>query len=73
MKFSLKNVNSSSVLTHHNESVITISGVIGQKICFMGFHYAEVFGEEIVQKKYNMQIFRTIIALKVGRLQILLY
>ena len=36
MKFSLKNVNSSSVLTHHNESVITISGVIGQKICFMG-------------------------------------
>jgi len=28
-------------------------------------HYAEVFGEEIVQKKYNMQIFRTIIALQV--------
>ena len=31
----------------------------------MGAYHAEVSGEEIVQKKYNMQIFSTIIALQV--------
>ena len=36
MKFSLKNVNTFSVLTNHSVSVITISGVIEQKMCFRG-------------------------------------
>ncbi len=71
MKFSLKNVNSSSILTNHIESVIAISGVIEQKMCFKAQH-AEVFGEKVVQKKYNMRIFRTIIALKVYKLEVLL-
>jgi hypothetical protein len=36
MKFSLKNVNSSSVLANRKESVITISGVIEKKMCLRG-------------------------------------
>ena len=36
MKFSLKNVNSSSVLANRKESVITISDVIEKKMCLRG-------------------------------------
>jgi len=39
--------------------------VLLRKKCVLGAYHAEVSGEEIVQKKYNMQIFSTIIALQV--------
>jgi hypothetical protein len=38
--------------------------VLLRKKCVLGAYHEEVSGEEIVQKKYNMQIFSTIIALR---------